>query len=598
MANDTYQDFLKELKLRTSLVDTIAGYVTVVKKGGRYSCVCPFHADKNPSLSINEQEGYYHCFACQASGDAIKFVMEYESLDFSEAVKILAAKANIPVPEFKADPNAQKKKEHGDVLKQIMRDAAVFYRNNLVDEEKGKEAREYLESRGIGDDISKRYGLGLSLDYESLPKYLRYKGYKLSDIKECGLIANEDKPSDMFANRIIVPIIDSMSNVVAFGGRVYHGEDKTENVAKYKNSTNTPLFNKSYFVYGINFVKRDRKTSGPVQDLILVEGYMDVIALGSAGINNVVAGMGTALTEGQGREIKKMVSTIYVCYDGDSAGRKATFKNIDILESVGFDVKVMSLDNGEDPDETIRNHGKEYFLKKKEEALSVTEYKLKLCELAFDLKTTDGKAKYVSNSVKVLKPYADDEAKLEVYAKIVSNLSGVSVDAVKKSVVKGTKIDVKDKEKPRIAPDNDEAKNKRAARFILNRIMTNAPYINLSEISPLWFNDSTHKKIYDYALSLERGEGFNVSIMFGFIPSNDEISSILDIALKFNPYEKDREYYYGCLNTIANDYLQGRIDALTNQLNKITDTSEKRPVQMEIQNLKQKKRSSEIKDKI
>ncbi|MCQ2409162.1 MAG: DNA primase [Clostridia bacterium] len=598
MPSDEYQDFLRELKLRTNLVDTISRYVPVQKKGGRFFCVCPFHADKNPSMAINEQDGYYHCFACQATGDAIKFIMDIESIEFGEAIKILAEKANIPVPEFKKDPQAEKKKAHSDVLKQIMVEAAKFYRGNLVDEIKGKEAREYLESRGINDEISKRYGLGVSLDYETLPKYLRYKGFKLSDIKECGLIANVDKPSDMFANRVIVPIIDSMGNVVAFGGRVYHGEDKTMDVAKYKNSTNTPLFNKSYFVYGINFVKRDRKTAGPVQDLILVEGYMDVIALGTAGINNVVAGMGTALTEGQAREIKKIVSTIYVCYDGDSAGRKATFKNIDILDSVGFDVKVMSLENGEDPDEAIKNHGKEYYLKKKEEALSITEYKLKLCELAFDLKTTEGKAKYVQNAVKVLKKFADDEARLEVYAKIVSGLSGVSVDAIKKSAVSGVKVNMDDKAKPKIAPDNDEAKNRRASRFILNRIMTNAPYVNLTEISPLWFNNATHKEIYNYAVNLEKGTDFNVGLMFSTIENNDEITAILDISLKFNPYEKDREYYLGCLNTIANDYIQGRIDALSSQLNKITDSKEKRPLQIEIQDLKRKKHSTDLKDKI
>lgn len=598
MPSDEYQDFLRELKLRTNLVDTISRYVPVQKKGGRFFCVCPFHADKNPSMAINEQDGYYHCFACQATGDAIKFIMDIESIEFGEAIKILAEKANIPVPEFKKDPQAEKKKAHSDVLKQIMVEAAKFYRGNLVDEIKGKEAREYLESRGINDEISKRYGLGVSLDYETLPKYLRYKGFKLSDIKECGLIANVDKPSDMFANRVIVPIIDSMSNVVAFGGRVYHDEDKTMDVAKYKNSTNTPLFNKSYFVYGINFVKRDRKTAGPVQDLILVEGYMDVIALGTAGINNVVAGMGTALTEGQAREIKKIVSTIYVCYDGDSAGRKATFKNIDILDSVGFDVKVMSLENGEDPDEAIKNHGKEYYLKKKEEALSITEYKLKLCELAFDLKTTEGKAKYVQNAVKVLKKFADDEARLEVYAKIVSGLSGVSVDAIKKSAVSGVKVNMDDKAKPKIAPDNDEAKNRRASRFILNRIMTNAPYVNLTEISPLWFNNATHKEIYNYAVNLEKGTDFNVGLMFSTIENNDEITAILDISLKFNPYEKDREYYLGCLNTIANDYIQGRIDALSSQLNKITDSKEKRPLQIEIQDLKRKKHSTDLKDKI
>jgi len=598
MPNEDYQDFLRELKLRTNLVDTIAHYVPITKKGGRYFCVCPFHADKNPSMAINEQDGYYHCFACQATGDAIKFVMDIESIEFNEAVKILAEKANIPVPEFKKDPQAEKKKERADILKGIMLEAAKFYRSNLVDEEKGKEAREYLKSRGIDDDTMKRYGLGVSLDYETLPKYLRYKGYKWSDIKEVGLIASEDKPSDMFANRIIVPILDSMSNVVAFGGRVYHGEEKTKDIAKYKNSTNTPLFNKSYLVYGINFIKKDRKTTGPIQDLILVEGYMDVIALGSAGIKNVVAGMGTALAEGQAREIKKICPTIYVCYDGDSAGKKATFKNIDILNDIGFDVKVMSLDNGEDPDETIKNHGVEYFLQKKKEALSIIEYKLKLCELSFDLKSVDGRAKYVQNATKVLRKVMNDESLLEVYAKSVSKLSGVSLEAIKRTVFSG-KLDKleEDTQKP-LAQDSDNLKNIRAARFVLNRIMTNAPYADRKGINSDWLVLKEHKELLSYALSLPEGEEFNVGMMFNKIEQNQEITSILDINLKFNPYERDKEYYFGCLQTLANDYISNRIDELSDKLKKCQDSEAKRNIQIEIQSLKKKKFSKDITDKI
>lgn len=184
--------------------------------------------------------------------------MEMESVSFYDAVKLLADKVGMQLPEVKLDPEYAKKKEHSDVLKQLMRDVARYYRNNLLDENKGKEAREYLHNRSLDDETAKRYGLGLSLDGESMVGYMRRKGYLLKDLEECGLIANTERPYDAFANRIIVPIMDSMSNVIAFGGRIYHGE---KDVAKYKNSTNTALFDKGRTIYGVNFIKRDKNST-------------------------------------------------------------------------------------------------------------------------------------------------------------------------------------------------------------------------------------------------------------------------------------------------------------------------------------------------
>ena len=358
MAGGFTPEFMEELKYKCDIVEIISSYVPLQKKGGRYFGCCPFHNEKTPSMCVNN--GWYHCFGCGASGDVVKFVMEMENISFYDAVKLLADKVGMQLPEVKFDPKYNEKKEHGDVLKQLMRDVARYYRNNLLDESKGKEAREYLANRGIDDETSKRYGLGLSLDYESMAGYMRRKGYKLADLLECGLIASTERPSDAFANRIIVPIMDGMSNVIAFGGRIYHGE---KDVAKYKNSTNTALFDKGRTVYGINFVKRDKKLNGAsYKNLILVEGYMDVISLGAAGVKNAVAGMGTALTEGQAREISRLTDTVFVCYDGDGAGRKASVKNTDILAKFVQNVKVVSLPDGKDPDETVRSEGYEGFM--------------------------------------------------------------------------------------------------------------------------------------------------------------------------------------------------------------------------------------------
>ncbi|MDE6061054.1 MAG: DNA primase, partial [Clostridia bacterium] len=367
-------EFMEELKYKTDIVDVISQYVPLQKKGGRYFGCCPFHHEKTPSFCVNQDSGFYHCFGCGVSGDVIKFVMEMESMSFFDVVKYLAEKAGMQLPEIKIDPKYSEKKERNEVLKQLMRDAARYYRNNLVNPVKGKDARAYLESRGINEETAHRYGLGLSLDYDSMVGYMRRKGHSLKDLLDSGLISNVDRPSDAFANRIIVPIINSMNEVVAFGGRIYHGE---KDVAKYKNSTNTVLFDKGRTIYGVNYVKQDKRAGEVHRELILVEGYMDVISLGAAGIRNAVAGMGTALTDGQAHELKRLVPKIYVCYDGDGAGRKATVKNVEPLVKCGLDVRVVMLDDGKDPDETVRADGYDGFMKHIGEALPVIEYKLK-----------------------------------------------------------------------------------------------------------------------------------------------------------------------------------------------------------------------------
>ncbi len=590
MAGGLTPEFIEELKYKCDIVEVISQYVPLQKKGGRYFGCCPFHNEKTPSFCVNQQSGFYHCFGCGASGDVVKFIMEIESMTFYDAVKLLAEKANMTLPEIKLDAHYHEKKEHGEVLKALMRDVAVYYRNNLLDEEKGKVAREYLKGRGIDEDVQKRYGLGLSLDYDSMVSYLRRKEYKLADMQECGLISNVERPSDAFANRIIVPIINSMSEVIAFGGRIYHGE---KDVAKYKNSTNTTLFDKGRTVYGINFVKRDKRSTGVVyKDLILVEGYMDVISLGSVGIKNVVAGMGTALTDGQAREIAKLTSTIYVCYDGDSAGKNATIKNVDTLVNAGLEVKVISLDNGADPDETVRNEGYDGFIKRKESALPVIEYKLKLCADANDLGSVNGRAKYVQQSLKVLKTI-ENKAEREVYLNIVSKNAHVSVETLQGDV--GVVAPIK---KPTVDLKEKEEKNLRASRFIVNRILDNAKYIVFSNIVREWLPHPTHQRILDFAITQPVGE-VSVSKLYDILGYEDsELNKILGINLSFANQARESDYYDDCLSSLANDYIQGRLEYLKDQYNDKSSQDEKRAILQELAKLQKALKSKEITDKI
>lgn len=590
MAGGFTPEFLEELKYKCDIVEVISQYVPLQKKGGRYFGCCPFHNEKTPSFCVNN--GWYHCFGCGASGDVVKFVMEMESVSFYDAVRILADKVGLQLPEVKLDPQYAQKKEHGDVLKQLMRDAARYYRNNLLDEKKGNDAREYLHNRGLDDEIAKRYGLGLSLDNESMVGYMRRKGYSLKDLEECGLIANTERPYDAFANRIIVPIMDSMSNVIAFGGRIYHGE---KDVAKYKNSTNTTLFDKGRTIYGINFIKRDKKMNGVAyKELILVEGYMDVISLGASGIKNAVACMGTALTDGQARELSRMTENLYVCYDGDGAGKKATIRNVDILAKFVQNVRVISLDEGKDPDETVREGGAEAFLKKQKEALPVIEYKLKLCADANDLGSVNGRAKYVQSALKVLKTI-DNRAEREVYMDVVSKMSGVSVATLtdEAGMIRPVKI-----EQPKENDEEKIAKNLRASRFVLNRIVKGEKYVDLSKIKTEWLENDLHRQVFEWAKTMPEHTDMVKTMFSVFGYDNEEISNILNINMKFADNIREADYFNDCVLMLANEFVSKRLEQVKNGYNELSDPEAKRASIAEISRLQKILKSKDINDKL
>ncbi len=590
MAGGFTPEFLEELKYKCDLVEVISQYVPLQKKGGRYFGCCPFHNEKTASFCVNN--GWYHCFGCGATGDVVKFVMEMESVSFYDAVKLLADKVGMQLPEVKLDPEYAKKKEHSDVLKQLMRDVARYYRNNLLDENKGKEAREYLHNRSLDDETAKRYGLGLSLDGESMVGYMRRKGYLLKDLEECGLIANTERPYDAFANRIIVPIMDSMSNVIAFGGRIYHGE---KDVAKYKNSTNTALFDKGRTIYGVNFIKRDKKLNGiAYKELILVEGYMDVISLGASGIKNAVACMGTALTDGQARELSRMTETLYVCYDGDGAGKKATIRNVDILAKFVQNVRVISLDDGKDPDETVREGGVEAFVKKQKEALPVIEYKLKLCADANDLGSVNGRAKYIQSALKVLKTI-DNRAEREVYMDIVSKKSGVSVATLTDEVgmIRPTKIER--------TKENDEEKIEKtliASRFVLNRILKGEKFVDISKIKTEWLANDLHKEVFDWAKTMPEHTDLVNPMFSKFGYENDEINKILNVNMKFADTIREADYFNDCVLMLANEFVSKRLEQVKNGYNELSDPEAKRASIAEMSRLQKILKSKDINDKL
>lgn len=355
------ESIAEQIKASNNIVDIIGEYTDLKKMGSSYKGLCPLHNEKTPSLSVDEKGQFFHCFGCGAGGDVVSFIMQKEGLAFPEAMEYLADKAGINIEYSDNFKDNSKNKELYEINKDVM---MFYYRKLLV----SKDAIGYLKNRGLSSKIVNRFMLGFADEsWNELVNYIEYKGYDKKDLEAIGLIKQNKSGGfyDKFRNRIIFPIINHYGNVIGFGGRSIDGGEP-----KYLNSPESDIFKKRYNLYGLNVYKKQKS-----KDIILVEGYMDVIALNNHGIDYSVASLGTALTHEQAKLIKRYADDVYICYDSDKAGMAATDKAVDIFLDEDVKAKIIILDNGLDPDDFIKEHGKEIFLKRKEEALDAYNYK-------------------------------------------------------------------------------------------------------------------------------------------------------------------------------------------------------------------------------
>lgn len=571
-------EWLEELKSKCGIVEVVAQYVQLTKKGGKHFGCCPFHNEKTASFCVNEDGQFYHCFGCGESGDVVKFVMEMESCSFMDAAKILAEKVNFTLPEFKHDEHYQEKKDKNEILLGCMHDAFGYYYKNLRGSE-GKDASDYLANRKISAEICNHYGIGLSISYDGLTGYLRRKGYTLENLRECGLIEGVNN-NDAFSNRIIVPILNSMGKVVAFGGRIYHGE---ENRPKYKNSTNTLLFDKSKTLYGLNFAKEEKKNG--LSEIILVEGYMDVIALGSHGIKNAVAAMGTALTPGQAKELVRLCKNVLVCYDGDEAGRKASVKNVEILTQEGAEVKIICLPEGKDPDDYVRENEANGFLMLAQQALPLVDFKLQLCENLYGLSSANGRAKYASAAVKVLSAIAN-ETEREVYTSEVAKKCGVNADFLASQV----KCDLIDKPLVnKISPVEVNSGNIKAEQCVLHYLLFNSEFAKIDELQREWFSNEIHIEIFDFISKKKaNNENINAGMLYGIIQESDEMNAVVNLELKLEDEKLEEKYYNDSAIMIANLYLTKIINETSARYEEESEASAKKSLIVSLTSAQQK----------
>jgi len=363
-------DFIQKVKESNNIVAVAAKYLPVKQKGrGHWAC-CPFHHEKTPSFSLNEQNQFYHCFGCGVSGNVISLVQHLENVDFVGAIEILAKNANLKMPELQSTPEQIERQRKRTRMYEIVEAARGFYVESINDT-----AKKYLHGRGVNDELIEKFNIGQSPDWDTIVKYLKNKGYTEAEGIEAGVLAKSQKGRvyDAMGERIVFSIFDLMGRCIGFTGRILPEKDNGE-VAKYRNTAETWIFNKGEIVYGADVLKLYLRHN-KVENLIVVEGNVDVISMVAAGFDNTLACMGTAFTEFHAKALKRFCDQIYMCFDGDKAGRAATLRALDILEREQLFVRVISLPTDTDPDSFIRKNGRQAFKDLMADAKPLTEYR-------------------------------------------------------------------------------------------------------------------------------------------------------------------------------------------------------------------------------
>ena len=420
-------ELIEEVRSRNDIVDVISGYVKLTKKGSSYFGLCPFHNEKSPSFSVSRQKQMYYCFGCGAGGNVFTFLMEYENYTFVEALKMLADRAGIELPEMEYSKEAKEKADLKASIMEVNKLAAKYYYAQLKTEQ-GKHAHQYLTGRQLSEETITAFGLGYSNKYsDDLYRYLKAKGYSDEVISKAGLISIDERQGvyDKFWNRVMFPIMDVNNRVIGFGGRVM-GDAKP----KYLNSPETLVFDKSRNLYGLNRARTSRKPY-----FLICEGYMDVIALHQAGFTNAVASLGTALTSGHASLIKRYVNEVYLTYDSDEAGTRAALRGIPILKEAGITAKVIRMDPYKDPDEFIKNLGAEAFEERINQARNGFMFSLEILEREYDMNSPEGKTEFYNEVARRLCNF-EEEIERNNYIEAVAKAYHLGYENLRKLVAK------------------------------------------------------------------------------------------------------------------------------------------------------------------
>lgn len=582
------EELIEEIRMSNDILDVVGEYVKLEKKGKNYFGLCPFHREKTASFSVDNTKQMYHCFGCGKGGSVIQFVMETENLDYIEAIKFLAERVRITLPEGDSEEEKRRALKIQEIIK-INTEAARFYYEQLNDT-KNSGARLYLEKRKVSEGIVKKFGVGYSAnEWDLLYKYLKSKNYNEDDLADSGLVLAKKGGNgyyDRFRGRLMFPIFDLRGNVIGFGGRVLDNS-----LPKYMNSPETLVYNKRKNLYALNFAK-----NSPEKRIIVVEGYMDVISLYQFGIINTVASLGTALTESQGRILKKYAEEIIISYDADTAGQAATMRGLNLLNDIGCNVKVLLIPKGKDPDEFIKTNGAEAFRKLVDNALSLVEYKIKVLKTQIDTTAIEGKISFLNKAADILAKI-DNSVEQEMYIKKISTDYDISQESMFAEVIK--RIKPKGNYKPTMKVEHSKVKairNKNQSddnnlvyceRIVLSLLsIDNSLYRKIEDRIDLEFfsleenkkaAEIIFKKIKDKKgivpaelLNLVSNESANIfaSLIQGECNFEDNLRAILDIIKKIEGIKLDKRQKE-ILNMISSQENKEDVDRLKQELKNI-----------------------------
>ena len=559
--------FIDELVNRNPIEDVVGHYVNLRRSGGNLFGLCPFHGEKTASFSVAPDKGIYYCFGCHKGGGVINFQMEIEGLSYPDAVRALAKRAGMEVPE---DEQYQSRYRQQERLWALHKEAARFFHSKLYAPE-GQAALQYAMGRGMPKSVLTTFGIGYAPDtWTSLVDAMRKKGYTDQELKDSGLVTVSQKNGnlfDRFRDRLMFPIIDVRGNVIGFGGRIMKKDDKA---AKYLNSPETLIFNKRKNLFALNLAKKSK-----LGYLILVEGYMDAIALHQYGFDCAVASLGTALTEDGANLLSRYTEEVVLIYDGDAAGQNATKRAIPILEKAGLKVKVLQMKDAKDPDEYLKRFGADKFRLLLESSSNRVEYQLNAIRRKFDLREDDQKIQYVHESAELICTL-DSSVKREVYGARVAEAAGISLEAMKLEVNKAFKRRInrekKKQEQIDLAPAKnlqpksrnfryDNMKSAMAEETVIAMALKEPAMLNgIGTLKAEQFSSNLLGKVFDQLCARYR-QGLEVSISVLADLDGEEMSHIVSVVQRHQgPVNEDA--LNDCVRIIQKEYQSGQVDTV------------------------------------
>lgn len=559
------ETLINEVLDRTNIIEVIASYIPLKRAGRNYKANCPFHPEKTPSFIVSSDKQIYHCFGCGVGGNALTFVMQYEKVNFIDALKTLAQKGGIPLPEPEKTQYQKTNEDAREGLYKIYQIASDFFHYNLLNSPEAKKARIYLQKRGISKETASKFSLGFAMpQWDSLLNHLRSKNIKLSLIERSGLVVAKESGGyyDRFRDRIIFPISNIKGKTIAFGGRVL-----TETMPKYINSPESSIYTKGKNLFGLDISKESIRTQ---DSCIIVEGYLDMIAPFEAGITNIAASLGTALTVEQIRLIKRYTNNVILLYDPDFAGELATLRALELLIKEEINVKIVTLPDTDDPDSYVRKNGKDKFAQIIKEAKPIFDYKLSVLLSKFDSATTYGKENIVREILPTIKKFTNASARAD-YIKRLSQTLDIREEALYEDLKNASEDYSYQEKREIISIDHYKLTEIPVTERMLVKLMLeeihNVEKIK-SLINPSDFREEVLRKIVKFIFDFfSQGKECKPNIIINYLGDDDAINIISELAaLEIHDCTDKEKLISDCVIRLKRDNIIHRCHELHNEI--------------------------------